>query len=79
MDVILKFSKGELKAHLRHTMNTSYPEEAGKVTDKLIKQTHIYIEGYADAMKLSISEPINVKEIREFLLGAAFEYMSKHI
>lgn len=79
VDVELHLTKAEIRKYCRHTMSSSYPEEASKVTDKLITKAVLYMEGYGDAMKYNIQEPVNHVELRNFLLDVAYEYILDHI
>jgi len=75
----LGLTKAEIRKYTRHTMRDAYPEEAGKVTDKLILQCVIYMEGYCDAMSYGVEEPVNHEELKTFLLGVAYDYILRHI
>lgn len=79
LDVLLHISKAEIKKYCRHTMTAKRPDDFGKITDKSINQTVLYMEGYCDAMKYHVEEPINRQEMKEFLLSISYEYISKHI
>ncbi len=71
----LDFGRNEIKIAVRQKIIINRPEILVQVTNKLIKEAYIYVQGYVDALRENITEPYNIKEIRTFVFDRAFEYV----
>ena len=76
---ILDFGRNDVKLEVRKRVIATRPEILAMMSNKLIQETHIYMQGYVDALKENIAEPYNRKEIQSFIYDRAYDYIVEKI
>lgn len=76
---ILDFSRNDIKLQVRKRIIASRPETLSMWSNKLVADTHTYMQGYVDALKENIAEPYNKAEIQSFIYDRAYDYAIERI
>lgn len=76
---LLTITKSQLRKYCIHKMFEVRPEFANSISNKLLNNALVFIEGYASAIANDIMPPFNKKEIHELLLLQGFLYIKKHL
>lgn len=78
MDKVFTVLKSKLKAEIVKRIMKYDVELRSKLTNKLILDTIIYLEGYTEASKDTFAYPLNREEVEEFLYDEAFKYVLRN-
>ena len=79
MDKVFSILKSQLKAEMVERIMNYDVELRSRLTDRIILNTQIYLEGYVEASKDTFEYPLNSSEVSEFLYDEAFKYVLREI
>lgn len=72
---IYEIEKNKFKTEADKWFRSNCPSERGRLTNRLVSETIIYMKGYGKAMQNYVDEPIIVDDMNEFLIQAGLEYI----
>ena len=75
---IYDVAKHELRDATDRYLQRNYPERRSLLTKRLLKETLIYLRGYARAIDYFTSDPIIIEDMKKLLLAEGIEYIVLH-
>jgi len=79
VDEACVLTKSEIKEYVNRRLDILCPDNKSQFTKRLLVRSSIYIEGYANRLKEEMSPPVNVSDVKTFLLSECFKYIWKKI
>jgi len=75
---VLVISKSQMVAYVK-TQQRRDPELTGRITNRMVLESLIFIEGYAKAIEKDIMLPVIKDDVHQLLLEKGFQYISKRV
>lgn len=72
---LYNIQKHEIRNAADLRLITHYPGARANLTNKLIKETLIYLQGYAKAIDYFAQDPIVIDEMRSLLISEGVDYI----
>lgn len=79
MEAQFSLTKNQLKKLIRLKMIDFDPDKVNQITNKMIGNTMIFIQGYLFGIQKDIMPPINQDELDLLLVAVGFDYIKDQL
>ncbi len=79
LDSACEISKKDLKSYVTKRLRIIHPEWISLLTQRILNQTLIYLEGYSARLKEEMYPPVIISDVQTYLLSEGFRYICKRL
>ncbi len=75
----IRINKAKTRKAVKNQIAISLPELYSRVTDRIVNDMLVFVEGYQKCLNNFKQEPINEKEVMELIIMEAVNYVTERI